>query len=250
MRTSQNWIDHFRSNLQVQRVDWSLAPAITSEEKKEIIDSLKAWQLGETSDGAHLLAASRKYAWRIDDADYPKAVELFIREEQKHGNNLGRYIDSIGESRVQKDWGDTLFRKIRYMNSSMELWTIAVITVESTAQIFYQSLKDATECTLLKQISTDILIDEAAHIEFQMERLAIIYSTKDPISKFFAYHFYKYFYYTVILVVWFAHRRAFKAGKNTFWKYFRKMNLKFRRTIGELKYEENHVMEPADYTAY
>jgi hypothetical protein len=131
------------------------------------------------------------------------------------------------------------------MNSSMELWTIAVITVESTAQIFYQSLKDATDCQLLKQISTDILIDEAAHIEFQMERLAIIYSTKDPISKFFAYHFYKYFYYTVILVVWFAHRRAFKAGKNTFWKYFRKMNFKFRKTIGELKYQENPEMTPA-----
>jgi hypothetical protein len=53
----------------------------------------------------------------------------------------------------------------------MELWTVAVIIVESTAQIFYQALKDATKCTLLKQICTDILIDEAYHITFQTERL-------------------------------------------------------------------------------
>jgi hypothetical protein len=34
----------------------------------------------------------------------------------------------------------------------METWTLAVIVVESAAQIFYQSLKDATGCRLLKQI--------------------------------------------------------------------------------------------------
>lgn len=156
MRTSQNWIAYYKNNLQIQRIDWSLQPTITEQEKNKILPSLQAWQLGETSDGSHLLAAARKYAARINDPDYPTAVTLFIREEQKHGSNLGRYIDSIGEKRVSKDWGDTMFRKIRYMNSSMELWTIAVITVESCAQIFYQSLKDASQCKLLKQICTDI----------------------------------------------------------------------------------------------
>lgn len=250
MRTSQNWIAYYKNNLQIQRIDWSLQPTITELEKNKILPSLQAWQLGETSDGSHLLAAARKYAARINDPDYPTAVTLFIREEQKHGSNLGRYIDSIGEKRVSKDWGDTMFRKIRYMNSSMELWTIAVITVESCAQIFYQSLKDASQCKLLKQICTDILIDEAGHIEFQMERLSVIYGTKDPISKFFCYNFYKYFYYTVILVVWFAHKSALKAGGNSFARYFRKMSLKFRKTIGELKYAESPAMETVDQPVY
>lgn len=250
MRTSQNWIDYYKNNLEIQRIDWSLQPTLSEQEKNRILPSLQAWQLGETSDGSHLLAAARKYSTQINDPDYPTAVSLFIREEQKHGNNLGRYIDSIGEKRVSKDWGDTMFRKIRYMNTSMELWTIAVITVESCAQIFYQSLKDATQCKLLKQICTDILIDEAAHIEFQMERLTIIYAQKDPISKFFTYTFYKYFYYTVIIVVWVAHSKALKAGGNSFTKYFRKMSYKFRKTIGELKYYEAPVVEIVDLPLY
>jgi hypothetical protein len=45
-------------------------------------------------------------------------------EEQKHGANLGRYLDGIGKKRIQKDWGDTLFRKVRHLNTSMESWTL------------------------------------------------------------------------------------------------------------------------------
>lgn len=170
MKTSKAWIEHFESNSKIKRIDWQLEPSLTIIERKNILSSLQAWQLGETSDGSHLIRASNKYAGKIGDSHYVKAVELFIKEEQKHGNNLGKYLDKIGEQKTQKNWADTMFRKVRYYNSSMELWTLAVITVESTAQVFYQSLKDATRCKLLKQICTDILIDEAYHIGFQSER--------------------------------------------------------------------------------
>ena len=113
--------------------------------------------MGETSDGHNLIRASTKYSARIDDLLYVDAVKLFIKEEQKHGNNLGKYLDAIGQPRIKKNWGDTMFRKIRYFNTRMELWTLAVITVENAAQVFYQSLKDASRCSLLKEICTDYL---------------------------------------------------------------------------------------------
>lgn len=234
MKTSQQWIDYFRQNLQKQRIDWSVTPVLTAVEKDNVIQSLKAWQLGETSDGAHLLAAARIYADGIGDRYYCGAVQLFITEEQKHGNNLGRYLDLLGEKRISKDWGDTLFRKIRYFNTSMELWTIAVITVESTAQVFYQALKDATACVLLKQVCTDILIDEAFHIDFQLQRLQLIFSEKTAVQKRVSYQFYRLFYFSTILVVWAAHRKLFKAGNVHFKKYLRKMNIKFSKTIQKL----------------
>lgn len=242
MKTSEQWLEHYRQNLREQRVDWSLSPAITQKELEPILPSLQAWQLGETSDGKNLLHASTKYAIKIGDEYYPKAVELFIKEEQKHGNNLGKYLDAIGQPRIKKDWGDSLFRKIRYYNSSMELWTLAVITVESTAQIFYQSLKDATSCTLLKQICTDILIDEASHIDFQYERFYTIYHSKSKMSRRFSFYFYKFFYFSTILVVWFAHKKAFKAGNNNFKRYWMKMGLKFKKTIARLK--DTSVSQP------
>jgi hypothetical protein len=231
MNTSNYWISHFKENATKKRINWTVEPAISTDELNQILPSLQAWQLGETSEGLHLIAASTKYATKIADLSYIEAVKLFIKEEQKHGNNLGRYLDLINKPRIKHNWGDTLFRKIRYFNSSMELWTLAVIIVESTAQIFYQALKDATNCTLLKEICTDILIDEAYHITFQTERLAIIYDSKSIFSKYCRKLAYKCFFYFTSSLVWLAHRRLFKAGGNSYALYARKMEFKYIKTL-------------------
>lgn len=234
MRSSQYWQQHFFNNLKIERVDWELEPALQPKQKKTLLTSIQAWQLGETSDGKHLIAASKKYAQETHDSQFLEAVRLFIKEEQKHGENLGKYLDKLKEPRIKANWGDSLFRHIRYYNTNMELWTLTVITVESTAQIFYQSLKDASQCKLLKQICTDILIDEAFHINFQFERLSIITHKKTSFSKFCRYYFYMVFYFATITVVYLAHRKVFRAGGNNFNSYFRKMSLKFNKTIKRL----------------
>ena len=231
MHTSSYWIGHFKENANQKRVHWNTGLGITDREIAVILPSLQAWQLGETSEGKHLIAASEKYAQKIQDPKYVDAIKLFIKEEQKHGNNLGSYLDMIGKPRIKHDWGDTMFRKVRYFNTSMELWTLAVIVVESTAQIFYQALKDATRCELLKAICTDILIDEAYHITFQTERLAIIYDSKTILSKTWRRPVYKWFFYFTSSLVWFAHRKLFKAGGNSFTSYTRKMEYKYLKTL-------------------
>ncbi|MEP7164373.1 MAG: ferritin-like domain-containing protein [Ferruginibacter sp.] len=248
MKTSKKWIGHFRVNLTQQRVNWDLMPDISEEEIATILHSLQAWQLGETSDGAHLIHASTLYAKKINDPDYVDAVKLFIREEQKHGNNLGKYLDAINRPRICRDWGDTLFRKIRYFNTNMEIWTLAVITVESAAQVFYQSLKNATGCGLLKQICTDILIDEAYHIDFQTERMTIIFESKSFIGKMAARYMYAVFFFATSLVVWFAHKKLFKAGSTGFRKYMFKMKYKYFKTLYRASFAKDQRSMPLPAT--
>ncbi|WP_207632536.1 ferritin-like domain-containing protein [Foetidibacter luteolus] len=235
MKTSEQWFSYFSNNLQISRINWNQQPGATKAEIDPILPSLQAWQLGETSDGSNLIKAAKRYAAQTGDLFYVKAVELFIKEEQKHGANLGRYLDMIEKPRLTYNWGDALFRKIRHLNTSMEWWTITVITVECAAQIFYQSLKDATGCNLLKEICTDILIDEAPHIQFQQERLRTIFMRKSGISKLFCFYWYKYFYLLTAQVIWMAHKNLFKAGNNHYAAYNKKMKLKFSKTIGRLK---------------
>lgn len=231
IHSSSYWESHFRSNLQHQRIDWMMRPGISDEEKAAVLYSLKAWQLGETSDGRHLLAAARRYAERVGDTGYVAAVLQFIKEEQKHGSNLGRYIDLIGERKTTKDWGDSLFRRIRYFNRSMELWTISVIIVESAAQVFYQALHDATRCALLKQICRDILIDEAHHIKFQNERMWMIFREKGFYNKALSLLLYSVLLFGTIHAIWFGHRRAFKAGGVDRTEFMRAMYYKFFGTV-------------------
>jgi len=234
MHTSNYWIAHFKENLLQKRINWAQETNITQNEIKIILHSLQAWQLGETSEGKQLIAAAEKYATKISEPGYVDAIKLFIKEEQKHGNNLGLYLDRINHPRIKQNWGDSLFRTVRHLNTSMESWTLAVIAVESTAQIFYQSLKDATGCGLLQQICTDILIDEAYHITFQTERLAAIYYSKSDFSKAWRRVVYKYFFYSTSLLVWLTNRGLFKAGGNTFNSYMKKMELKYTKTIKKI----------------
>ena len=231
MTTTNNWIAYFKKNALQNRINWDQEPGISPAETHTILRSLQAWQLGESSDGRHLIHAAAKYAEKTADPEYLEAIKLFIKEEQKHGNNLGLYLDKIGQPRVKKDWGDTLFRQVRYFNTNMELWTLAVIVVESTAQIFYEALGHATSCPLLKEICTDILTDEVEHIVFQKERLSIIYDSKSPFSKAWRKPAYKLFFFFVSQLVWFAHRQLFKAGGFSYQTYSEEMIGKYNQTI-------------------
>lgn len=241
MNTTEIWLSHFEHNAKIRRVNWCQLPRITKDQINTILKSLQAWQLGETSDGRHLMAASKKYADKFGDRQYPKVVELFIKEEQKHGDNLGLYLDLIGAERIKYNWGDSLFRFVRYFMTSMEIWTTAVLTVESAAQIFYQALKDATSCPLLKEICTDILIDEASHIQFQFERMTHVYNQKSRLGQYFSSFAYRAFFCLTIRVIWFAHESVFIAGGLHRRKYIDMMDLKYAKTFGRLKQSETLV---------
>ncbi len=236
MKTSKQWIEHFTVNLKQQRINWEQLPQITETEMDRILPSLQAWQLGETSEGAQLIHAASLYGVKTGDADYLDSVKLFIKEEQKHGHNLGLYLDAIHKPRIRQNWGDTLFRRIRHLNTSMEIFTLTVIIVESAAQLFYRALRDATGCPLLKQICTDILIDEAYHIDFQRERMAIIFNSKTPVRKAFARWGYAIFFFSTALVIWLTHKKAFKAGGIGFNKYIRRMKLKYIKTLYRISF--------------
>src|SRR5918912_155283 len=89
VRTGAEWAALFRGNPGWSApLPWDRGPDVTPDELAAIARSLQAWQLGETSDGRHLRAAAARFAERVGDPDYLRAVELFIREEQRHGAML------------------------------------------------------------------------------------------------------------------------------------------------------------------
>ena len=140
--TSEQWYIYYKANAQFQlEIPWERGAEITEEERDTIAKSLAAWQLGETSDGTHLLAAAKNYARSIKDLKYIEVIELFIKEEQRHGGDLGRFLDPAQIPRLHRNWGDTLFRAIRYVIPTMEIWTTPVIMVETLALVDHKAIQ-------------------------------------------------------------------------------------------------------------
>jgi hypothetical protein len=220
--TSREWVAYFRANAEQARpISWWRGPEVTAEELASVARSLQAWQLGETSDGRHLRAAAARYAEQVGDEDYPSAVELFIREEQRHGEMLGRFLDRAGAGRVESDWGDTLFRAARYCLTSMEVWTTVVVIVETLALVYYNAIRRATRSTVLREICSRILSDEVPHLRFQSERLAILFRDRGRFLFALTMFWQRFCFLGVMLLVWMGHRRALRAGGYNWRRYWR-----------------------------
>ena len=222
VRTSGEWIDYFERNAsELRPIPWELGAGATDSELAEIGKSLRAWQLGETSDGSHLLAAARHYSALIGDPNFVEAVRLFIAEEQRHGRDLGRFLDLAGIVRAEADWGDTVFRAIRYFLPSMEVWATPVVMVETHAMIYYAGLRRATRSPVLRAVCAQILADEVAHIRFQCERLAILHRRRSRWLRAPTMALHRILFGGITLAVWVGHRRALRAGGYTFARFWR-----------------------------
>ncbi len=222
LKTTQEWYDHYAANGQSQLpIPWERGAELTSEERDKIASSVQAWQLGETSDGSHLLAAAQKYAGQTNDPKFIDVVRLFIAEEQRHGGNLGHFLDLADIPRIYKNWGDTLFRAIRYFLSEMEIWATSVVMVETMALVYYQAIRSATHSTVLRQICQQILKDEVSHIRFQWERLAILHRNRPKWLLAVTYLLQRILFLGIVIAVWIDHHRALQAGGYSFKRYWR-----------------------------
>jgi hypothetical protein len=221
VRTSGEWLAHYRANgARPRPVPWGHA-RLSDSERDAVGRSLQSWQLGETSDARHLRAAAARHAARTGDADFPAAIDLFIKEEQRHGELLGQFLDRAGVGRVRSDWGDTLFRAARYCLPNMEAWTIPVVMIEVVALVYYNAVRRATRSAALRAICAQILADEVPHIRFQCERLALILRPRPPLLRWLTLLAHRPFFLVVILLVWLGHRRALRAGGYGWRAYWR-----------------------------
>jgi hypothetical protein len=240
VRSSAQWVAYFRANAgHLLAVPWDRGAGVTADELAAIADSLRAWQLGETSDGVRLVATARAYAAKSGDPDFLDAIRLFIAEEQRHGADLGRFLDLAGVPRAARDWGDALFRAFRHLVPRMEVWVTPVVMIEAIALIYYAAIRRATGSAVLRRVCEQILADEVPHIRFQCERLAILHRGRSRVLRAVTAAVHRVFFAGVALAVWVGHRRALRAGGYTFGRFWRAAWGRMRRAW--------QAMDPAAY---
>ena len=210
LRPSEEWVDIFRAGAaSLQGRPLPGPPEFNEAECRAVGRSIQGFQLGESSEGRHLMERARAYASQSGDRAYADAIRLFIAEEQRHARDLALVLDCEGLGTIRRTWPDTVFRQLRKL-AGLELSIAVLITAEVIAQVYYAALKNATASPRLRALCDRILNDEALHVRFQAERLAILRVGRGRAGVFLSARAHRAFFSGTCLVVWFVHGRALR----------------------------------------
>jgi hypothetical protein len=214
--TSQRWCCYFLANrLDPSDLPWSDSYQLTDAERRVIAKSIAQFQLGEGAQGRRLQDRGRQYANKVCDTHFSPALALFVKEEQRHSANLGRFMDAQGIPRLAKHWMDSIFRRLRVL-AGLELSLRVLVTAEIIAVPYYRALGDATASELLGVLSDRILQDEAGHLKFQASMLSRIAAGRRPPFSRLIWRLHRLFLVGTCFLVWRDHGSVRRAAGYSF----------------------------------
>jgi len=220
-QSTHKWLAHFRRNARaLLPIPWEVGADLAASEKAAITSSIQAFQLGETSEGRHLMRYARDWAERSGNRGYVHAIRALIAEETRHAGDLGRFMDLNGIDRIERGWTDSVFRRLRNTVGSLEISLGVLVTAEIIAKVYYAALRESTHSKLLRAICDQILCDEYQHVEFQTEQLALMRSNRGAAMLWITLAMHRILFSGTVIVVGWSHRRALARGgfsARTFW---------------------------------
>lgn len=227
-RTSTEWVKFFEYNRRnLMAIPWDNPYRLNSDEHDAIVSSLQQFQLGESSEGKHLMALASDHATHTANPDYARAIALFIREEQRHAADLGRFMQQENMPCLEKHSVDGVFRWLRRA-LNLEVAVVVLQTAEIVAMTYYKALHDATQSPVLRAICRQILHDEVQHLRFQNDTLASLRRGRSTLKRWGARLMHRVLFANTLLVVWMGHRKVYHAAEYSFWRFWRANWSRFR----------------------
>lgn len=228
---SNAWRAHFEASaLLATAIPWTDAPQLTAAERRAVAASVQEFQLGESSEGHHLRGLARDHAEHTGDPEYARAMELFIREEQRHAAELGRFLDQEGVPRRTATLTDGIFRRVRTL-AGLETMLRTLLCAELVSQVYYVALREATRSPALRAICVRILRDEAAHVRFHCERLALLQRSRSALRRRGVLLLHRALFACTLAVVWLGHGRALRAGGFGAFRFWRSAWRRFGASV-------------------
>ncbi len=202
---SGSWSEGFRVRA-VQRSEGADPPwAVGSRLDPAIVRSLQKFQVGESGDGAHLIAN----AAAAGDRDYETAVRLFVAEEQNHARMLALLLHAGGAQTKRWHWSDSVFVHLRrLLGLRLELMILTI--AEVVALRYYRALAEGGGDRLLVEVSERILADEDHHVPFQIRRLRLGFRDTPAAARIAIKQTWRAIAAVVIVVVALDHGRALR----------------------------------------
>lgn len=208
----ESWHHYFVANLNaLDTLPWNNSPSLTTAERRIVTRSVQQFQLGEWARGRGFVRRASAHPVLGADCWLVPSLQLFIAEEQRHSNILGKFLDHEHIPRMANHWVDGVFRRLRKL-AGLEICAAVLVTAEVLAMSYYQALRDATSSPLLKAICARILRDEQAHLNYQALTLGLIRRPLSPRGRAIRSLCHWIFFRGTALVLWQQHRAVFRAA--------------------------------------
>ena len=215
---SKLWSRHFQQNLShMDHVPWETDVDIPPHQSETIGRSIATFQLGENSEGGTFKRSGREYAEETGDHEYLNALDMFIKEENRHSDVLGRFMDRQSIPKLEKEWTDSTFRFIRKI-AGLNVCISVLLTAEIIASVYYRALGRATDSPVLLSICEQILTDESHHLVFQASTLTKQRRNWSRLRCWAFNQLQRILMAGTICVVWFEHGAVYQAGGYSFSK--------------------------------
>jgi hypothetical protein len=207
LKDSSAWLDYFeRNRLHRPEPDWDRPTPFPPPVAARLARSLAHFQLGESCEGATLLAGARRY-WP-DDPDYIAAMTLFVAEEREHARLLAHLVVRLGGRLVTKHWTDRCFTMARHaLGVGFEIQTVVVAEIVGGA---YFRLLRSTGDTVLRQVCELMVRDESQHRRFHVDRVVIAQLRWSPLRRALWTAQFMLLFRAALLAAWVDHRSALR----------------------------------------
>lgn len=207
-----DWIAYFEyNNAHLLKIDYTVCNELTCDEIKLITPSIKAFQIGEGSEGKHLWKTVVKFSEKSGYTRYREIMRWFIIEENRHSNTIKRYMNAYGIPTAKHLWIDNVFRLMRKpMGIGCEV--IVLVTAEMIALSYYDALAKATRSKQLKIICDQMLHDELRHVVLQSDTLRRLSQRRNKLTNQIVRAVRKILMRATAFVVWRKFRSLFVAG--------------------------------------
>jgi len=208
VKDSSAWLAHFeRNRLHRPEPDWHRHTPFPPHVTGPLARSLAHFQLGESGEGATLLAAARR-AWP-DDADYVAALALFVAEEQEHARLLEHLVARFGGTLVTKHWTHRCFRTLRRaLGVEFEIQTLVIAEIIGAA---YYRLLRSTGDGVVRQVCELMLRDEVPHLRFHADRVVTAELGRAPLRRALWSARFRLLFRAAVTAAWIDHRPALRA---------------------------------------
>lgn len=205
------WRNHFRRNL-LEELEPRTRDSWGPGEAEVLGHSLAQFQLGESSDGRHLLGYARRFGDTSGDSWLAEAMALFIQEENRHASWLGEFLKAQGFPLLRHCWQDAVFRVFRKL-LGFGLMVAVLVCAEIVAVPYYTAVREMTVSTWLRAICARLLSDEAMHLRFQATNLGAVWRKWKFLRAFRRCH--KALMAVICLFVWQQHGSVLRRGGYT-----------------------------------